>query len=414
MKLPRRSFLHLAAGAAALPAASRIAGAQTYPSRPIHWIVSFAAGGPNDTVARIVGQFLSEKLGQQVIVENRVGAGGNIGMGAVLSSPPDGYTLGFVAPNNAINATLYEKLPFDFIRDSAPIGGTMLLTNVLVVHPSVPAKTVAEFIEYVKANPGKVSFASSGTGASPHMSAELFMAMTGLKMTHVPYRGSAPAMNDLLPGRVQLIFDNLPGSIEHIKAGTLRALGVTAAKRSAALPDVPTIGETVPGYEVSVWNGIVVPKGNRSEFSSSLLRPLGVKPGRPLSRAATAGAGAALRARRSIAFLVSEPLRKRNHPQRSEKEAAHEGHCQETMGKADRDNRSDYYEDKDGRTHRINARGSPIHFGVSEFDRDRLNFVARVPGVVQFQHRVDEATREFPYDASLPPNGRCSRVRMEG
>ena len=204
MKLPhRRQFLQLAVGAIALPAGSRMTRAQAYPSRPIHWIVSFSAGGPNDTVARIVGQFLAEKLGQQVIVENRVGAGGNIGMGAVLSSPPDGYTLGFVAPNNAINATLYEKLPFDFIRDSAPIGGTMLLTNVLVVHPSVPAKNVAEFIEYVKANPGKVSFASSGTGASPHMSAELFMAMTGIKMTHVPYRGGAPAMNDLLPGRVQ-------------------------------------------------------------------------------------------------------------------------------------------------------------------------------------------------------------------
>jgi len=262
--------LHLAVGAAALPAGSRMARAQAYPSRPIHWIVSFSAGGPNDTVARIVGQFLAEKLGQQVIVENRVGAGGNIGMGAVLSSPPDGYTLGFVAPNNAINATLYEKLPFDFIRDSAPIGGTMLLTNVLVVHPSVPAKNVAEFIEYVKANPGNVSFASSGTGASPHMSAELFMAMTGIKMTHVPYRGGAPAMNDLLPGRVQLLFDNLPGSIAHIKAGSLRALGVTAAKRSATLPDVPTIGETVPGYEVSVWNGIVVPKGTPLEIIDTL------------------------------------------------------------------------------------------------------------------------------------------------
>jgi len=262
--------LHLAVGAAALPAGSRMARAQAYPSRPIHWIVSFSAGGPNDTVARIVGQFLAEKLGQQVIVENRVGAGGNIGMGAVLSSPPDGYTLGFVAPNNAINATLYEKLPFDFIRDSAPIGGTMLLTNVLVVHPSVPAKNVAEFIEYVKANPGNVSFASSGTGASPHMSAELFMAMAGIKMTHVPYRGGAPAMNDLLPGRVQLLFDNLPGSIAHIKAGSLRALGVTAAKRSATLPDVPTIGETVPGYEVSVWNGIVVPKGTPLEIIDTL------------------------------------------------------------------------------------------------------------------------------------------------
>ena len=270
MKLPRRQFMHLAATAAALSAVSRFAWAQAYPSRPIHWIVSFSAGGPNDTVARIVGQFLAEKLGQQVIVENRVGAGGNIGMGAVLSSPPDGYTLGFVAPNNAINATLYEKLPFDFIRDSAPIGGTMLLTNVLVVHPSVPAKNVAEFIEYVKANPGNVSFASSGTGASPHMSAELFMAMTGIKMTNVPYRGGAPAMNDLLPGRVQLIFDNLPGSIAHIKAGSLRALGVTAAKRSVTLPDVPTIGETVPGYEVSVWNGIVVPKGTPLEIIDTL------------------------------------------------------------------------------------------------------------------------------------------------
>src|SRR6476620_3202540 len=191
-------------------------------------------------------------------------------MVALLSSPPDGYTLGFVASNNAINTTLYEKLPFDFIRDSAPVGGTMLLTNVLVVHPSVPAKTVAEFIEYVKANPGKVSFASSGTGASPHMSAELFMAMTGLKMTHVPYRGSAPAMNDLLPGRVQLIFDNLPGSVEHIKAGTLRALGVTASKRAAAIPDVPTIGETVPGYEAVVWYGIVAPKGTPPEIVDTL------------------------------------------------------------------------------------------------------------------------------------------------
>jgi tripartite-type tricarboxylate transporter receptor subunit TctC len=272
MKLPRRQFLQLAAGAAALPAVSRIARAQAYPTRPIHWIVSFSAGGPNDTVARIVGQFLSEKLGQQIIVENRVGAGGNIGMGAVLGSPPDGYTIGFVAPNNVINATLYEKLPFDFLRDSAPIAGTMLLTNVLVVHPSVPAKTVGEFIEYVKANPGRVAFASSGTGASPHMSAELFIALAGIKMTHVPYRGGAPAMNDLLPGRVQLMFDNLPNSIEHIKAGRLRALGVTAAKRSDALPDVPTIGETVPGYEVSVWNGIVAPKGTPSEVIDTLNR----------------------------------------------------------------------------------------------------------------------------------------------
>jgi tripartite-type tricarboxylate transporter receptor subunit TctC len=276
MNRPRRRFLQLAATAAALaagaPAPWSRACAQSYPSRSVRWIVSFAAGGANDIVARLLGQFLSEKLGQQFIIEDRGGAGGNIGMAAVLSSPPDGYTIGYVAPNNAINATLYDKLPFDFIRDSAPVAGTMLLTNVMVVPPSVPARTVAEFIDYVKANPGKVSFASSGTGASPHMSGELFKTMTGINMIHVPYRGAGPAMTDLLPGRVQVMFDNLPSSIEHIRAGRLRALGVTAAKRSEALPDVPTIGETVPGYEVTVWNGICVPKGTPPEVIATLNR----------------------------------------------------------------------------------------------------------------------------------------------
>jgi len=262
--------LQLAAGAAALPAMSRIANAEAYPTRPVHWIVSFTAGGPNDTVARIIGQYLSEHLGQQFVIENRLGAGGNIGMAAVLSSPPDGYTIGFAAPNNAINASLYEKLPFDFIRDSVPVAGTMLLTNVMVVHPDVPAKTVAEFIAYAKANPGKVNMASSGSGTSVHMSGELFKAMTGIDMQHVPYRGSAPALQDLLTNRVQVIFDNLPGSISHIKAGTLRALGVTAGKRSPALPDVPTIGETVPGYEAVVWYGIVAPKGTPPEIVATL------------------------------------------------------------------------------------------------------------------------------------------------
>jgi tripartite-type tricarboxylate transporter receptor subunit TctC len=275
MDRPRRRFLQLA-GAVVLagsPAVrSRPARAQSYPARPVRWIVSFAAGGGNDIVARLVGQFLSEKLGQQIVVEDRGGAGGNIGMAAVLSSPPDGYTIGYVAPNNAINATLYDKLPFDFIRDSAPVGGTMLLSNVMVVPVSLPVRTVAEFISYVKANPGKVSFASSGTGASPHMSGELFKTMTGIDMIHVPYRGAGPAMTDLLPGRVQVMFDNLPSSIEHIRAGRLRALGVTSAKRSDALPDVPTIGETVPGYEVSVWNGICVPRGTPPEIIATLNR----------------------------------------------------------------------------------------------------------------------------------------------
>jgi len=258
-----------------LPALSlrrAVAQMQTYPNRPIRWIVSFAAGGANDIVARLMGPYLTEKLGQQIIVDDRSGAGGNIGMAAVLSSPPDGYTIGFVAPNNAINATLYDKLPFDFLRDSVPVAGTMRLTNVLVVHPSVPAKTIAEFIDYVKANPGKVYFASSGTGASPHMSGELFKVMTGINMVHVPYRGAGPAMTDLLPGRVQLMFDNLPSSIEHIRRGELRALGVTSATRSEALPDVPAIGETVPGYEVSVWNGICAPHGTPPEVVTTLNR----------------------------------------------------------------------------------------------------------------------------------------------
>ena len=267
---PRRDFLQLVAGAAVLEAASTVARAQGYPTRPVHWIVSFTAGGPNDTVARIIGQYLADRLGQQFVIENKVGAGGNIGMAAVLSSPPDGYTIGFVAPNNAINTSLYGNLPFDFIRDSVPVAGTMLLTNVMVVHPDVPAKTVAEFIAYAKANPGKTNMASSGSGTSVHMSGELFKAMTGVNMQHVPYRGSAPAMQDLLTNRVQVMFDNLPGSMAHIKAGTLRALGVTAGKRAQALPDVPTIGETVPGYEAVIWYGIVAPKGTPPEVVDTL------------------------------------------------------------------------------------------------------------------------------------------------
>src|SRR6266496_3534463 len=292
MKLDRRHFLHLAAGAAALPASSRIAAAQGYPARPVHWIVSFTAGGPNDTVARVIGQYLSERLDQQLIIENKVGAGGNIGMAAVLGSPPDGYTIGFAAPNNAINATLYEKLPFDFIRDSVPVAGTMLLTNVMVVHPDVPAKTVAEFIAYATANPGKINMASSGTGTSIHMSGELFKLMTGVNMQHVPYRGSAPMLTDLLAGQVQVAFDNLQPSIPHIKAGKLRALAVTTAIRSEALPDLPTIGDFVTGYEASTWNGVCAPKNTPAEIVDKLNREINAGLADPKLKARLAEMGA--------------------------------------------------------------------------------------------------------------------------
>jgi tripartite-type tricarboxylate transporter receptor subunit TctC len=246
------------------------ADALDYPTRPVRFIVSFAAGGPNDTIARILGQYLSEQLGQQFIVEDHVGAGGNIGMQDVLASAPDGYTIGFVAPNNAINQTLYEHIPFDFVRDSTPIAGTMKLANVMDVNLDFPAKTLADFIAMAKAEPGKINFASGGVGTSPHMSGELLAIMTGIKLTHVSYRGTGPAMTDLLGGQIPVLFDNLPGSMSQIKAGRIRALGVTTKERVASIPDVPTIGETVPGYEVSVWFGISGPKGMPPEVVGKL------------------------------------------------------------------------------------------------------------------------------------------------
>jgi tripartite-type tricarboxylate transporter receptor subunit TctC len=270
MTVPRRHLLKLTAGAAALATAPRLASAQAYPSRPIHWIVSFPAGGSNDIIARIVGQYLSERLGQQVIVENRPGAGGSLGMQTVLSSPPDGYTIGFVGPNYAIIGSIYTNLGYDFMRDSVPVAGLMSVSNVLDVHPSMPARTVAELIAYAQANPGKVNMASPGIGTSPHVSGELFKMMTGTNMMHVPYRGAGPALTDLIAGQVDVLWDNLPSSVEHIKSGRIRALGVTTSKRADALPDVPTIGETVPGYEANVWYGIAAPKGTPSEIIDKL------------------------------------------------------------------------------------------------------------------------------------------------
>jgi tripartite-type tricarboxylate transporter receptor subunit TctC len=268
-----------------------VLAADKYPNRPVHWVVGFAAGGPNDIVARVMGEWLSANLGQQFVIENRVGSGGMIAANAVINSPPDGYTIMFVAPNNAIGTTLYKNLPFVFLRDTAPVTGMMRLTNVMVVPTSLPVKTVAEFIAYAKANPGKVSYASSGNGTSVHMSAELFKMMAGLDMVHVPYRGSAAAYPDLMTGKVHVLFDNLPGSIEFVRTGKLRALGVTTAVRSEALPDVPTVGETLAGYEASVFYGISAPKGTPSEAIEVLNKAMTAALADPKMRARIAELG---------------------------------------------------------------------------------------------------------------------------
>jgi tripartite-type tricarboxylate transporter receptor subunit TctC len=270
MKLPRRQFLHLAAAAAALPAVPPIAWAQPYPTRPARLIVPAPAGGGYDIVARLISQFLSERLGAPFIVDNRPGAGGNIGTEAVVRASADGYTLLLVAAANAINATLYEKLNFNFIRDIAPVATIVGVPNVMVVHPSVSARTVPEFIAHAKANPGKLNMASAGNGTTPHLAGELFKMMAGVNMVHVPYRGGGPALTDLLGGQVQVYFGPMPPSIEHIRSGKLRALGVTSARRSQALPDIPAVGEFVPGYESTAWYGAGVPKNTPAEVVEKL------------------------------------------------------------------------------------------------------------------------------------------------
>ena len=287
----RRQFLLLGTSAIAMPAVSRFAWAQAYPTRPVRLVAPFPPGGSIDIAARLIGQWLTDRLGQQVVIENRPGAGGNVGSEAALSSPADGYTLLLCSVANAISATLYDKLNYNF-RDVAPIAGISRAPNVMVVHPSVPAKTVPEFIAYAKANPGKVNMASSGVGTSIHLSGELFKMMTGVAMQHIPYRGSAPMLTDLLSGQVQVAFDNLQPSMPHIKAGTLRALGVTTASRSEALPDLPTIGDFVAGYEASTWNGVCAPKNTPVDIVERLNREINAGLGDPALKARLAEMGA--------------------------------------------------------------------------------------------------------------------------
>jgi len=270
MKLPRRKFLRLAAGAAALPAMSRVARAQAYPMRPVRIIVGVAAGSASDIAARLMGQWLSERLGQPFVIENRVGAGGNVGTEMVVRSAPDGYTLLMVNGANAISATLYANLNFNFIRDIAPVASVMRTSVVMEVHPSVPAKTVPEFIAYAKANPGKIAMVSAGNGTIQHVTGELFKMMAGIDLLHVPYRGAPPALTDLIGGRAQVMFDVLPSSIEYIRANKLRALAVTTAARSEMLPEIPTVGEFVPGFEASGWIGVGTPKNIPTEIVDKL------------------------------------------------------------------------------------------------------------------------------------------------
>jgi len=291
MRLSRRALLRLAAGVAALPAAARIAQAQTYPSRPIRLILGFAAGGSADIVARLIAQFVSERIGQPVIVENRTGASSNLAGEAVARSAPDGYTLLYVTTVNAINATFFDNLKFELKRDFAPVSGVTRAPNVLEINPSVPANTVAEFIAYAKANPGKLNMASSGNGTSIHLAGELFKAMTGTNLVHVPYRSPPQAMTDLLAGQVQVMFDVMTQGLQHIKEGRLRALAVTTAARSDALPDVPTVAETVPGYEASSWSGVCAPSGTPAAIVAMLNKEINAALTDPAIKARLASIG---------------------------------------------------------------------------------------------------------------------------
>ena len=308
MKLPRRKFLHLAAGTAAFPVAMRIASAESYPSRPVHIIVGFPPGGATDINARLIGQWLSERLGQPFIIENRPGAGSNIGTELVVHAVPDGYTVLLAGPPTAINATLYEKLNFNFIRDIAPIASIVREPLIMVVNPSVPAKTVPEFIAYAKANPGKINMASAGNGSVVHIAGELFKMMAGVDMVHVPYKGGGPGVTDLLGGQVQVMFATAPSSIEFVKAGKLRALAVTTATRLAALPDIATVGEFVPGYEASGFYGLGAPKNTPLEIIDKLNKEINASLADPKMRARIAETGGTVLAGSAAEFekLIAE------------------------------------------------------------------------------------------------------------
>src|SRR5262245_17199079 len=293
-KFQRRQFLQLAAGAAAVPLTSASASAQAYPARPVRLVIGYTPGGSADLTARLMGQWLSEKLGQSFVIENRPGGGTNIATEQVLRATPDGYTLLLVAPANAINATLYDKLPFDFMKELEPIAGIIRFPNVVVVHPSLPIKSIPELIAYAKANPGQLNMASSGNGSTIHMSGELFKMMTGINMVHVPYRGGAPALTDMISGQVQVMFDNVPTSAEHVKSGRLRGLAVTSTARSEALPDLPTVADVLPGYEASAWYGLGVPKGTPDDIIDKVNKAMNAILADPKSQARFKELGASL------------------------------------------------------------------------------------------------------------------------
>ena len=312
MKPPRRTFLHLAAGAAALPVVSRFAGAQTYPTRPVRIVVAFPPGGANDIHARMIGQWLHERLGQPFLVENRPGSGGNLGVEAVVRSPADGYTLLILTVAHSVNKSVYEKLSYDLLHDIAPVAALFRAQYLMMVNPRTPAKTVPEFIAYVKANPGKINFGSNGVGATGHLAGELFKMMTGVNMLHVPYRGETPALTDLVAGQVHVVFASMTGSLELVRGGQLRALAVTSTGRTLAVPDVPPLAEFVPGYELLTWSGVGAPRNTPMEIVDRLNKEIAAFLATPATQAKYADLGLTVHAVSPAEFarFIAEDIEK--------------------------------------------------------------------------------------------------------